>query len=481
MGRKTLKTEHLSLDFIPRFRDTSGSSNLPLRIRPLQQIVFGDLRVFRQVVFFTLFVSSLLSSIIARSQTESILYNFRPGTDIIEPFYGVVFDSQGNLYGTSFDGGANSMGGVFQLSPNGNGWNETVVHPFTGSPSDGSMPYAAPVVDSAGNIYATTFYGGNTRGCSGGCGTLVKLTQTSPGVWTETPVYWFQGRGSDADGAHPLAIGLNSLGYPYGVTSNGGSSNIGTFYQIVPTANGGYAEEQLFDFANSGVSFPQGGLAVDSEGNVYGSSLEGGVHNLGAVFELSPGANGTWTETTIYSFSSEHGNVPYPNPDLVIDTQGNLYGTVRNGGLQNTKCGTAGCGFVFQLTKTQNGTWQLQPIYKFRGGNDGNGRWDGVILDGAGNLYGTTLNGGGKGASNGICRAGTNIVFCGTVYELSPQSDGSYAETILHRFGSLPDGAEPAGRLVLDSAGNLYGTTSRGGDATCGFGYGCGIVFKITP
>jgi uncharacterized repeat protein (TIGR03803 family) len=265
------------------------------------------------------------------------------------------------------------------------------------------------------------------------------------------------------------------------VTFTGGSSNAGTFYQIVPSAGGGFTEKQLFDFANGDVSAPQGGLAVDSQGNLYGTSLGGGVHNLGAVFELSPGSNGVWTEKTIYSFATDgaNGSTPSPNPNLTMDADGNLYGTCREGGLQSIQCGSVGCGFVFKLTKGANGTWQGQAIYKFKSDDDGSDPWDGVVLDAAGNVYGTTLYGGGQGGTN--CSAGTNVLFCGTVYELTPQSNGTYAETILHSFASSPDGAEPLGRVTLDAAGNLYGTTSRGGDITCGFGHGCGTVFKIAP
>lgn len=417
----------------------------------------------------------------ASCQTETILYNFASGTDITEPYYGLAFDSSGNLYGSSFSGGADAKGGVFQLSPNGTGWSESVLHSFAGGHSDGTLPNAEPVVDTAGNVYATTFDGGNTAACLGGCGVVIKLTQTSPGVWTESLVYVFAGHSQTSDGAHPLAIALNQSGYPLGVTFTGGTSNAGTFYQIVPGSKGGFIEQQLYDFANSDISAPTGGLAMDSAGNLYGTSLGGGAHNLGAVFELSPAGNGVWTETTIYSFATDgaNGGSPYPNPNLAIDSQGNLYGTCRDGGVQRLKCGTVGCGFVFKLAKSQNGTWQEQTIWKFHAGNDGNTPWDGVVLDGAGNVYGTTIYGGGRG--NGNCNAGTNILFCGTVYELTPQPDGSYAETILHRFASVPDGAEPIARLVLDTAGNLYGTTNRGGDASCGFGYGCGTVFKITP
>jgi uncharacterized repeat protein (TIGR03803 family) len=434
--------------------------------------------VIRPAFLFSLLFFSAIS-VIGWCQTETTLYTFSSGTDIMEPDYGLVFDSQGNLYGSSYAGGTNDRGGVFQLSPNGSGWTETVLHSFTGGHSDGTMPNATPVVDASGNVYATTFYGGNTGACLDGCGTIVKLAQTSPGVWTETPVHVFQGHSQGTDGAHPLAIGLNSQGYPYGVTFTGGSSDAGTFYQIVPTA-GSFSEKQLFDFANGDVSAPQGGLVMDPQGNLYGTSLGGGANSLGAVFELSPGANGTWTEKAIFSFATDgaKGGTPYPNPDLSMDSLGNLYGTCRQGGLQNMRCGSVGCGFVFKLTKDANGTWQGAAIYKFRANEDGLGPRDGVVLDPAGNVYGTTLYGGGRGGTD--CSAGTNLLSCGTVYELTPQTEGTYKETILHRFASSPDGAEPFGGLILDSAGNLYGTTSRGGDATCGFGYGCGIVFEIT-
>jgi uncharacterized repeat protein (TIGR03803 family) len=190
-------------------------------------------------------------------------------------------------------------------------------------------------------------------------------------------------------------------------------------------------------------------LTLDAAGNLYGTSVGGGTHNAGVVYELSPGSGGKWRETILYNFTggSQDGSGSHATP--VFDAAGNMYGTTPNGALSSKQCGQ-GCGVVFQLTPpTNGGAWTENILHKFTGGADGGVAYAGVIRDGAGNLYGATTTGGSKGK--------------GTVYELSPATGGGWQETVLYNFGGTPDGAEPYSMPVLDGAGNLYGTTYEGG------------------
>jgi uncharacterized repeat protein (TIGR03803 family) len=185
----------------------------------------------------------------------------------------------------------------------------------------------------------------------------------------------------------------------------------------------------------------------------------------GAVFELSPGARGVWTETTLWSFGSGTDGF-YSDAGLVLDAEGNLCGTTPYGG-DVTGCQTeygSGCGIAFELTPA-GGSWTEKILHNFGSGSkDGTIPYAGLIFDSAGNLYGTT-------GSTGTDNAGSGIVF-----ELSPAAGGKWTEKILHSFATTgKSGAIPYGGLIFDSAGNLYGTTDSGG------AYGYGTVFEVTP
>jgi uncharacterized repeat protein (TIGR03803 family) len=224
---------------------------------------------------------------------------------------------------------------------------------------------------------------------------------------------------------------------------------------------------------------PGGGLIADASGNFYGTTGHGGMNRAGTVYELSPTVppSTSWTETVLYSFS---GNADGANPagGLVFDAAGNLYGTASSGG--DASCAIGGCGTVFELRPptVQGGNWTETTLYAFAGGSDGVGPNPGVVFDQAGNLYGTTNYGG----SNGPLCMGPPVSGCGTVFELSPGTMPGYpwTEAILYSFTEGVDGGFPLAPLVLDSAGNLYGTTVSGGSVECDFGP-CGTVFEISP
>jgi uncharacterized repeat protein (TIGR03803 family) len=213
---------------------------------------------------------------------------------------------------------------------------------------------------------------------------------------------------------------------------------------------------------------PYGGLILDEAGNLYGTTVGGGT-GYGTVFKLTPNSDGSWTESVLYSFTGgEDGDGPIAG--LILDEAGNLYGTTQVGG---NGCDSYGCGVVFKLTPNSDGSWTESVLYKFTGGEDGYNIFAGLILDHAGNLYGTAVNGGIGGGG-------------GVVFKLTPQSDGSWTESVLYNFCSITncaDGEYPYADLIFDAAGNLYGATVGGGvlrDCNNGYGY-CGVAFRLTP
>ncbi len=386
----------------------------------------------------------------ARAQTFTVLHTFKGGPDGQDPLYGsLILDAQGNLYGmTSLGGGGACTGGcgtVFQLSATGR---ETVLYSFTGTGGDGKYPYGSLVRDTAGNLYGTT-YGGGTSGsaCNGyGCGTVFMLDPAGK----ETVLYSFTG---GVDGATPQA-GLirDAAGNLYGTTYLGGAYNWGTLFVVDTSGN----ETVLHNFdglAGDGGDVV-GGLISDSAGNFYGTTQGGGNSGCdpnvnigcGTVYRITPSG----TETVLFRFSYAGVVGQWPGEErLLCDSDGNLYGTSQ-GGHQG-----AGWGTIFKLDRAGNFTL----LHTFTGGASGGNPWAGLIADRAGNLYGTTPEGGGTGCPGG----------CGTVFKLG--ANGKF--TVLHRFTGAADGGWPWGGLVLDRAGNLYGTAEIGGR-------GDGTVFKIT-
>src|ERR1019366_6074253 len=250
---------------------------------------------------------------------------------------------------------------------------------------------------------------------------------------------------------------FDAAGNLYGTTFGGGTSGYGTVFELRPGAGGTWTEKVVYSFANNGTDGhePYAGLIFDAAGNLYGTTWAGGPSDLGTVFELTPAGGGTWTEKVLHSFINDgtDGNEPYAG--LIFDAAGNLYGTTQDGG-------TAFTGTVFQLTPAAGGTWTEKVVYSFaNNGTDGTVPKAGVIFDAAGNLYGTTSQGGPSNA--------------GTVFELTPAGGGTWTEKVLHTFGSSTDGIDPVAGLIFDGAGNLYGTTSRGGT------YNRGTAFELTP
>jgi len=376
----------------------------------------------------------------AQAQTFTLLYTFTGGADGGDPIGGLIMDGQDNLYGTTAEGGnpacPHGCGTVFKLDTTGK---ETVLYSFTGTGKDGFFPSASLVRDAQGNLYGTTQGGG-----TGKYGTVFELDPTG----NETILYSFTGAG---DGATPRSgLVLDDQGNLYGTTDSGGNLTCdgglgcGTVFKVGPSGT----ETVLHSFTGMGGDgvVPSGGLALDAQGNLYGTTEFGGEYGspfgYGTVFKV----DGTGKETVLHSFNLTDGYDPWAG--LVLDALGNLYGTTRQG-----SPGVAGGpGVVFKLTKKNKET----VLHRFGRPNDGLFPTAGVVRDAQGNLYGTTSSGG--------------FWNCGTVFKI----DKTGKETLLYVFTGGSDGASPYAGLVQDAQGNLYGTT------TGSFGTG-GTVFKITP
>lgn len=303
-------------------------------------------------------------------KTETVLHSFTGGSDGEYPQAGLIRDDAGNLYGTTEFGGASSLGTVFELAPDGT---ETVLYSFTGG-SDGENPYATLTRDRAGNLYGTTVGGGggNCIGPPAGCGAVFEVAATG----TETVLYSFMG---GRDGAYPLAgLTKGNHGEFFGATEFGGSRNFGTIFKLTRSGH----KTVLHSFTKGGDGrYPGASLIRDSAGNLYGTTENGGARRFGTVFKVA--ADGS--ETVLYSFSGrKDGSTPLAG--LIRDTLGNLFGTTVYGG-------AGGNGTVFKLAR--NGTEKV--LYSFSGGNDGGRPQAGLISDKKGDLFGTTVLGGASG------------------------------------------------------------------------------------
>jgi uncharacterized repeat protein (TIGR03803 family) len=388
--------------------------------------------------------------------TETVLYSFNPnGTDGLFPIASLIFDAAGDLYGTTLDGGTNNDGTVFELSPNGQGgWTEAVIYSFCAQANctDGSYPYyAGLVIDTAGNLYGTTHEGGTYND-----GTAFELSPAHGGGWTEAVLHSF---GHGTDGTNPSAGTLirDTGGNLYGTTPNGGAYGFGAVFELSPRQGGGWSEAVLYSFKVNGTDgwLPYAGLIRDHSGNLYGTTANGGSKSDGTVFELERGQDGGYTESVLYSFSfaGTDGAIPIYGA-LLLDGDGNLYGTTSEGGIFDS-------GAAFELTPNENGSWTEELLYSFGSGADASVPETGPITDASGNGYGTTAGGG--------------LYNKGAVFELSPSSGGGWSEKVLHSFGHGADGYYPYAGLVFDAYGNLYGTTPYGG------AYGQGTVFQLKP
>ena len=329
---------------------------------------------------------------------EKVLHSFNfNGKDGAYPLAGLIFDEKGNLYGTTYAGGTNGFGAVFELRPVNGTWAEQVLHSFNPDGRDGALPEAGLIFDAKGNLYGTTLQGGTYDD-----GTVFELMPNTNGKWSEEVLHSFNVNSRDA--AFPEAsLVFDCEGNLYGTSYGGGTYSDGTVFQLKASTNGTWTAKVLHSFNFNGKDgfAPEAALIFDAKGNLYGTTVEGGTYNNGTAFELVPGTNGKWTEKVLHSFdhNTDGGSVLFAG--LVFDAKGNLYGTTYVGGAYSF-------GTVFELVPRTNGEWTEEVWHSFNP-NDEDGLLPtaGIILDNSGNLYGVTNEGGASG--NGV------------VFEISPE------------------------------------------------------------
>lgn len=430
---------------------------MELKRRPVKLSVLGF-----AILFFAV-------GALASGPQTTVLYKFTGSPDGRSPNGQLIANGAGNLYGTTEFGGTGDNGAVFELSPpvgKGGKWTETVLYSFTGG-SDGSAPNAGLVFDHAGNLYGTTFGGGN---CLYDCGVVFRLaaSHTPGGAWTETVLHAFGGA-DRPDGGNPTgSLVFDKAGNLYGTTELGGDvictngpGPCGVVFQLSPPKSHGdpWTETVLYNF--TGVpdgQFPVDYLTIDKRGNLFGGTIEGGTGlctdgegltiGCGTTFEISPVSKGVWTETVLYNFQTSDSG---PAVDLLLDSAGALYGP-------------GGYDVVKLAPPAKHGDpWTQQVLHQFAGGIKGRYPSSGVIADPSGNFYGATY-------ANGL-----ESVY-GTVYELSPPTTKAkkWTLTTLHKFPGNFDSQQPKGLLLRTKSGALYGATSALSD-------GDGYIFKVVP
>ena len=392
---------------------------------------------------------------------ETVLYKFQGGAaDGAAPTSGVVRDSMGNIYGTTYWGGStgcyngNGCGTVFKISKSGT---ETTLYAFSGG-ADGATPNGGLTLDSNGNLYGITTFGGDTSACTyynSGCGVVFKIDKAG----NEKVLYTFTGQG---DGAWPNdeKLLIDTSGNIYGTTAIGGDFDCheqptygcGVVFRL--SSNGQYTVLHTFKGEPKDGYWGCSGLVQDARGNLYGETALGGADELGTVFRVAE--NGK--ENVLHSFTGGADGSSPASGELVMAADGYLYGAATFGGQY-------GYGVVFKMAT--GGAEKVLYSFGTNGSTDGEGPSEGVVLDSNGNIYGTTEYG---GSSND-----------GTVFELAKAN--GFAESILHSFTGGADGGEPlGGNLILGSKATLFGDAQYGGISTAcpqGGQLGCGVVFKL--
>ncbi len=395
----------------------------------------------------------------AHATSFNVLHDFSGGNDGSGPAGSLVEDSAGNLYGTTGGGGGTGCHGVgcgtvFRIAPDGT---ETIVHAFQGG-ADGAGPMAGLIIDSSGNLYGATMFGGNPNCLYNdkhqGCGAVFKITPDG----AETILYAFAG---GKDGSEPHAsLAMDQAGDLFGTTTVGGgagktgskrcrqTAGCGTVFEI--SANGTETVLHAFRGGKDGYS-PYGNVVLDSSGNLFGATEAGGRYGCGAIYEIPRGGS----ETVLYRFKcGADGEGP---GGLALDRAGDLFGATQTGG-----GGTCGCGTIFKITPRGH----KKILYAFQGGSDGEEPpYAPPVLDADGNLYGATLFGGGDSCSPDGC---------GVVFKLGKNNE----ETVLHAFNES-EGSYPWGGVIVDGAGDVFGAAYSGADDCDGNDQGCGLVFEL--
>jgi len=410
------------------------------------------------------FATAIIATQPAQAQTFSVIHKFRGEGDGSNPEISVTLDRAGNLYGGTLLGGNHGQdcnstcGMIFKMTRAGSGWAYFPLYLFTGQ--DGGAD-SRLTFGPNGSLYGVGGFGGtyayNLRPPATRCSSFLC-------EWNDTVDWTFC-----CEVESPGGLTFDQAGNMYGASEDGGwlghcsgGNGCGYIFQLVP-ADGGWMENVIYEFHGTDGAHPAGELILDQEGNLYGTTagVATGDGN-GNVFELTPSGSGYWNETVLYSFQGGSDG-KFPMAGVIFDPEGNLYGASASGGANDR-------GTIFELTPS-NGGWNFNLLYSPSGsGPVGFGVTSSLIMDATGNLYGSLITGGAYGF--------------GSVFKLTP-SNGGWSYTSLHDFTGDLDGATPYGSPVMDSSGNLYGTTFAGGtsgtNCTVQIEYQCGVVFEITP
>jgi uncharacterized repeat protein (TIGR03803 family) len=386
----------------------------------------------------------------AHAQTFTVIHKFSLTVDGSSPAAGLTMKGDA-FYGPLTVGVGGSASAVYQLTEQGSTWTSTVLAPL----SKGAGQVSSRVAFGPdGHLYGAARIGG-TCSYKGYLYQLLPplgICKTARCSWAEKDLHYF-GCGSDGAYGQDGDLAFDQQGNIYGTTPEGGDWNLGTVFELEGSGND-WTEHVLYSFfGQPDGALPFGGVIFDKSGNLYGVAAQGGTMNSGTVFELSyDGVE--WTEHSIYNF--EIGEKPYAG--LVQDASGNFYGATMGGG-------SGGGGTIFELSPVGN-SWNYQVLYSFSGQNNC-GPWAALTLDNSGNLYGTTF-----------CNGANSL---GNVFKLAKMGD-AWVYSSLHDFTGQDDGAQPVSNVIIGADGTLYGTASNGGYPNCGNPpTGCGTAWMITP
>jgi uncharacterized repeat protein (TIGR03803 family) len=412
-----------------------------------------------------------------------VLYNFGALPDAEYPFAGLLAGKKGEYYGATVGGGNGPSGGsgtVYEITATGK---ENVLYSFQGG-NDGAESQSMLIADKIGALYGETVYGGGSSGCAYGCGTVFKLVPSKSG-WTESVLYAFQGGTNDGENPQGGLV-MTKSGALVGTTFQGGGATFcgggcGVVFELTPSGST-YTEKIVHAFKSgppAGLG-PVAALVADNSGNLYGTTLYGGLATgdckkspsgrpgCGTVFKLTPSGS-TYTESVLYRFKGKTDG-RYPRASLLPGPNGVFYGLTELGGAKKG----SGNGTFFELVPNGS-SYKEKVIYSFQGGGDGSDPDDtpGLVADKSGNLYGTTADGGGASACSGGC---------GTIFKLT-SSGSSFTESVLYAFQGGTDGVKPFGSVVIDGKPKLLGPTFNGGSGSCEISSesGCGTIFSVTP
>jgi uncharacterized repeat protein (TIGR03803 family) len=402
---------------------------------------------------FALVGTAVISS---AAEKETVLYQFNRKSGGYGPQGPEVMDTVGNIYGVASEGdlAGQCCGAIYELSPkSGGGYSYSTIYTFTGDGAD-SFPTGTLTMDAPGNLYGTT---------AGGYNEIYRLSPNGSGGWSESVLY-----PGSASGFGFSSVALDAAGNVYSVVVFGGANNKGYVLELSPSGDT-WTFRDIYDFdgthgSTGNGSSLVGGLVVDTAGNVYGTTPEGGTSTAcsggcGVVFKLRPDG-AIWVESVLVNFNGANGSLPGGN--LSIDASGNLYGTTQLGGAK-------AFGTVFELTPNGSGGWMQHVLHAFSDANGDGAQPSSPLTLASGVIYGATISGGG----NTGCSTIYNAVGCGTVFKLT-LSGGMWKESILHAFTGLKDGAFPGG-VIVDASGNLFGEADSGGDSN-----NDGVTFELT-